>query len=109
MFIKCGDHTNPRSIRLAIGPPNQIKQFPEPGTFFSHVRALFAIFAMRRLGMGAKRGILQELLNNHSFRSQGFGRCYEASLSHDGGRMGLYGGSVFAGRTHSEALNPLCR
>lgn len=61
---------------------------------------------MRQLDMSAKRGILQELLNNHSFRSQDFDRCYEASLLHDGGRMGLYGESVFTGRTYSERVKP---
>ena len=59
---------------------------------------------MRQLDMGAKRGILQELLNNQSFRSRDFDRCYEASLLHDSGRMGLYGESVFTGRTYNERV-----
>ena len=61
---------------------------------------------MRQMDITAKRGILQELLNNHSFRSRDFDRCYEASLLHDGGRINMYGETVFTGRTYSERVKP---
>ena len=61
---------------------------------------------MRQLDASAKRAILQELLNNHLFRGRDFDRCYEASLFHDGGRVGMYGETVVTGLTYSERVRP---